>query len=128
MKVLVSRKSKRNTKMLVVVITVATAAIVAVWLLLWLPNTPAKLSGLFIMTRFIINDTLGVTIEGRIKNSGLSIAKNVTIQFEFYDEQGNILAERISPTYDISPLSEKAITLRFKVNAWDFKWWFVTNP
>lgn len=125
MKVSVPRKRK-NTKTLIRIATIA-AAISIVIIMWWLPNLPAKLSGQFMMTRIIHNETIGVVIDGTIKNSGLTGATNVIVHFVFYDIQGNIIAERDSPPYLIGPLSAKDITLRYKVDASDFKWLFV-NP
>jgi len=95
------------------------AALAITWVFLGAAY-PVKLSGQFSMTRILG----GVLVEGLVKNSGMFPAKNVTIHFEFYDDQGNILRITNWSIGDIGPFGERSVTLRFRVQARDFSWSF----
>jgi len=79
---------------------------------------PPKLSSAFYMVQILG----GVMVEGTVKNTGLSIARNVSIHFIFYDYRENILMEWTKILGDISPNSERQVQLRFRIDARSFTW------
>jgi len=79
---------------------------------------PPKLSAAFYMVQILG----GVMVEGTVKNSGLGVARNVSIHFIFYDYRENILMEWTKLLGDISPNSERQVQLRFRIDARSFTW------
>ena len=79
---------------------------------------PPKLSAAFYMVQILG----GVMVEGTVKNTGLGVARNVSIHFTFYDYQESILMEWTKILGDIGPNSERQVQLRFRIDARSFTW------
>jgi len=104
------------TKMVIIIII--TAGILGT-IIIALPKIfPPKLSAAFHMVQILG----GVMVEGTVKNSGLGVARNVSIHFIFYDYRENILMEWTKLLGDMSPNTERQVQLRFRIDARSFTW------
>jgi len=103
------------TKMAIIILIMAGM----VGMIIALPKIfPPKLSAAFYMVQILG----GVMVEGTVKNSGLGVARNVSIHFIFYDYRENILMEWTKILGDMSPNTEREVQLRFRIDARSFTW------